>query len=89
LLLIKKSGSIRSAVYIHGQGVNTAARKDFILDKLVPAVETFEKKPESTCVFPNATFNAKPSQTKLASLLERHFSHLLAFLFLLEVLELL
>jgi hypothetical protein len=34
--------------------VNTAARKDFILDKLVPAVETFEKKPESTCVFRNA-----------------------------------
>jgi hypothetical protein len=72
--------------------VNTAARKDFILDKLVPAVETFEKKPESTCVFPNAyirTLNAKPSQTKLASLLARHFSHLLAFLFFLEVLELL
>ncbi|MES2578379.1 MAG: RND family transporter, partial [Bacteroidota bacterium] len=43
LLFNKRSGSIRSAVYMDKKIVNTAARKDFILDKLVPAVETFEK----------------------------------------------
>jgi hypothetical protein len=71
--------------------VNTA-RKDFILDKLVPAVETFERNRNRPACFRMPyirTLNAKPSQTKLASLLERHFSHLLAFLFFLEVLELL
>lgn len=35
--------SIRSAVYIKDSIVNTSARKDFILDKLVPLVEQFEK----------------------------------------------
>lgn len=43
LLFNKRSGSIRSAVYMDKKIVNTAARKDFILKKLVPAVETFEK----------------------------------------------
>ncbi|MFV7234051.1 efflux RND transporter permease subunit [Flavobacterium sp. ZB4R12] len=43
LLFNKRSGSIRSAVYMDKKIVNTAARKDFILEKLVPAVETFEK----------------------------------------------
>lgn len=43
LLFNKRSGSIRSAVYMDKKIVNTAARKDFILNKLVPAVETFEK----------------------------------------------
>ncbi|MDI6045292.1 efflux RND transporter permease subunit [Flavobacterium yafengii] len=43
LLFNKRSGSIRSGVYMDKKIVNTAARKDFILDKLVPAVETFEK----------------------------------------------
>lgn len=43
LLFNKRSGSIRSAIYMDKKIVNTAARKDFILDRLVPAVETFEK----------------------------------------------
>ena len=43
LLFNKKSGTIRSAVYLDKKIVNTPARKDFILNKLVPAVETFEK----------------------------------------------
>jgi hypothetical protein len=51
--------------------VNTA-RKDFILDKLVPAVETFERNRNRPACFGMPyirTLNAKPSQTKLASLL--------------------
>jgi uncharacterized protein len=43
LLFNKRSGSIRSAVYLDKKIVNTPARKDFILNKLVPAVEAFEK----------------------------------------------
>lgn len=43
LLFNKRSGSIRSAVYMDKKIVNTVARKDFILNELVPAVETFEK----------------------------------------------
>jgi len=42
LLFNKKSGTIRSAIYLDKQIVNTPARKDFILNKLVPAIETFE-----------------------------------------------
>jgi predicted RND superfamily exporter protein len=43
LLFNKRSGSIRSAVYMDKKIVNTAARKDFILKKLVPAITTFEE----------------------------------------------
>lgn len=43
LLFNKKSGTIRSAIYLDKKIVNTPIRKDFITDKLVPAVETFEK----------------------------------------------
>ena len=43
LLFNKKSGTIRSAIYLDKKIVNTPARKDFILKKLVPAVETFEE----------------------------------------------
>lgn len=43
LLFNKKSGTIRSAIYLDKKIVNTPQRKDFILKKLVPAVETFEK----------------------------------------------
>ena len=43
LLFNKKSGTIRSAIYLDKQIVNTPARKDFILNKLVPAVEAFEE----------------------------------------------
>jgi uncharacterized protein len=42
LLFNKRSGSIRSAVYLDKKIVNTPARKDFILNKLVPAIKTFE-----------------------------------------------
>ena len=42
LLFNKKSGTIRSAVYLDKKIVNTPARKDFILKKLVPAIEKFE-----------------------------------------------
>lgn len=43
LLFNKRSGTIRSAIYLDKKIVNTPARKDFILKKLVPAIEAFEK----------------------------------------------
>lgn len=43
LLFNKRSGSIRSAVYLDKAIINTPVRKDFITDKLVPAVALFEK----------------------------------------------
>jgi predicted RND superfamily exporter protein len=43
LLFNKRSGSIRSAIYLDKKIINTPARKDFILNKLIPAVEKFEK----------------------------------------------
>ncbi|HEU0136709.1 MAG TPA: MMPL family transporter, partial [Flavobacterium sp.] len=43
LLFNKESGSIRSAIYMNKKIINTPARKDFILEKLVPAVERFEQ----------------------------------------------
>ncbi|RTY91312.1 RND family transporter [Flavobacterium sp. GT3R68] len=42
LLFNKRSGSIRSAVYLDKKIVNTPARKDFIIKKLIPAIKTFE-----------------------------------------------
>lgn len=43
LLFNKESGSLRSAVYLDKTIVNTAKRKDFIIQTLVPAVEKYEK----------------------------------------------
>ncbi|PKB16362.1 RND family transporter [Flavobacterium sp. 5] len=43
LLFNKESGSIRSAVYLNKKIVNTAARKTFILENLVPKIDKFEK----------------------------------------------
>ncbi|REG90739.1 efflux RND transporter permease subunit [Flavobacterium aquicola] len=43
LLFNKRSGTIRSAIYLDKKIVNTPIRKNFISDKLVPAVEAFEK----------------------------------------------
>lgn len=43
LLFNKESGSIRSALYLKKNIVNTEARKTFILKNLVPEVEKFEK----------------------------------------------
>jgi uncharacterized protein len=43
LLFNKKTGAFRSAIYIDKKIVNTKARKDFVLQKLIPAIETFEK----------------------------------------------
>ncbi len=43
LLFNKKTGSIRSAVYLDKKIVNTPARKTFILENLVPKIEKFEK----------------------------------------------
>jgi predicted RND superfamily exporter protein len=43
LLFNKKSGSIRSAIYINKKVVNSPVRKEFILNVLVPEVQKFEK----------------------------------------------
>lgn len=43
LLFNKETGSIRSAVYLKKNIVNTAARKTFIIENLVPKIEKFEK----------------------------------------------
>ncbi|MBF0693780.1 MAG: MMPL family transporter [Flavobacterium sp.] len=43
LLFNTESGSVRSAVYLDKEIVNTSKRKDFVLDKLVPAINNFEK----------------------------------------------
>jgi len=43
LLFNKKSGSIRSAIYINKKVVNSPIRKRFILKVLVPAIDKFEK----------------------------------------------
>ena len=43
LLFNKKSGSIRSAIYLNKKIVNTAARKTFIVENLVPKIDKFEK----------------------------------------------
>jgi predicted RND superfamily exporter protein len=44
LLFNKKSGSIRAAVYLDKAIVNTPIRKDFILEKLIPEIESFKEK---------------------------------------------
>jgi predicted RND superfamily exporter protein len=43
LLFNKKSGSIRSAIYINKKVVNSPVRKEFIINVLVPEVDKFEK----------------------------------------------
>jgi len=43
LLYNKESGSIRSAIYLNKKIVNTASRKTFIVENLVPKIDKFEK----------------------------------------------
>lgn len=43
LIFNKKSGSIRSAVYLDKKIVNTPERKNYILKNLIPAIKVFEK----------------------------------------------
>jgi len=43
LLFNKESGAIRSAIYINKELVNTAERKTFILENLIPKIDKFEK----------------------------------------------
>ena len=44
LLFNKKSGAIRSAIYLDKKIVNTKIRKDYVLEKLIPAIENFTQK---------------------------------------------
>ena len=43
MLFNKEKGTIRAALYIDKKIVNTAARKDFIINELIPEIGTFEK----------------------------------------------
>ncbi|MBE0391770.1 RND family transporter [Flavobacterium sp. PL002] len=43
LLFNKKSGSIRSAIYLDKKIVNTAHRKDYIVNTFIPKINAFEK----------------------------------------------
>ena len=43
LLFNKKTGAVRSAIYLDKEIVNTKARKDYVLNDLIPAIEKFEK----------------------------------------------
>ena len=43
LIYNKRTGTVRSAVYLRKDIVNTAARKDFIVDDLIPLIEEFEE----------------------------------------------
>ncbi|MBD3581933.1 efflux RND transporter permease subunit [Flavobacterium selenitireducens] len=43
LLFNKKSGTVRAAIYLDKKIVNTSARKDFVLQKLLPAIEIFKQ----------------------------------------------
>jgi hypothetical protein len=43
LLFNKKNGTIRSAIYFK-EIVNTAHRKDYIVNDFIPKIEAFEKK---------------------------------------------
>jgi len=42
LLFNKKSGAIRSAIYLDKKIVNTKARKDYVLNRLIPEIAKFE-----------------------------------------------
>jgi len=46
LLFNKKSGAIRSAIYLDKKIVNTKIRKDYVLNNLIPAIEKFTKATE-------------------------------------------
>lgn len=43
LIYNKESGTIRTVIYLDKDIVNTSVRKDFILDDLLPLVDSFEK----------------------------------------------
>lgn len=46
LLYNQKSGAVRAALYIDQAIVNSSARKDFVIKKLVPRIEAFESATE-------------------------------------------
>lgn len=43
LLFSKKTGTTRAAIYLDKKIVNTSIRKDFVIEKLIPEIEAFEK----------------------------------------------
>lgn len=44
LVYSKKSNTVQSAIYLDKEIVNTEARRDFVINELIPLVEEFEKK---------------------------------------------
>jgi hypothetical protein len=49
-----KNGTIRSAIYLDKEIVNTAHRKDYIVNDFIPKIEAFEKKLALIYAFPDA-----------------------------------
>lgn len=48
LIYNKETGTIRSAVYLKKDIVNTAARRDFIVEDLIPLIDQFEEETDIT-----------------------------------------
>lgn len=46
LLFNKDSGTVRMAIYMNQDVVNSSARKDFVLNTFIPLIDAFEKKNE-------------------------------------------
>lgn len=44
LIYNKETGTVRSAIYLEKDIVNTSVRRDFIVNDLIPAIKNFEKK---------------------------------------------
>ena len=44
LIYNKETGTVRSAIYLKKDLINTPARRDFVVNDLIPAVEAFENK---------------------------------------------
>ncbi|RMB59205.1 RND family transporter [Dokdonia sinensis] len=43
LIYNKQTGTVRSAIYLDKEIINTSARRDFIIEDLIPLIDTFEK----------------------------------------------
>jgi predicted RND superfamily exporter protein len=48
LLYNKETGTVQTAIYINKEIVNTPARRDFIFNTLIPAIDSFEKEHDLT-----------------------------------------
>ena len=54
-LFNKNTKTVRTAIYMNKEIVNTAARKDFVFDNLIPKIAAFEKKKDVVDKFDQLT----------------------------------